>query len=367
MKKLLVFLAFFGFLLAYGSDLYAKADELDAAIRDASKFLNKNIRKKSKIVILNIQSPSSDLSDYIIDELIANSINDKVFSVVDRQQLDEKRGEHDIQWFKEVDDKTAVEIGKFFDAQFVVSGVMGRLGSGYRIRIRTLDVLTAQVHGQYNRNFASSPLIATLYVGGSGGMPPAVVRSSTSTAQSRPAVSEEPDIREYKVGETGPAGGIIFYDKGINSGGWRYLEAAPEEAEFQAKWSIRGTKVDNTQETIGSGKQNTQLIVEKFNQASLERDTAAQKCDDLEIGGFVGWFLPSKDELALMYENLKQKNIGGFKDEIYWTSSGGSESWGNIIAMAIRFQSGSVISAASSDMYASNTRYVRPIRQVPGP
>ena len=40
------------------------------------------------IVILNMQSDSAALSDYIIDELIANAVNDKIFKVVDRQQLD---------------------------------------------------------------------------------------------------------------------------------------------------------------------------------------------------------------------------------------------------------------------------------------
>ena len=31
----------------------------------------------------------------------------------------------------------------------------------------------------------------------------------------------------YSIGSYGPAGGRIFYDKGNNDGGWRYLEAAP--------------------------------------------------------------------------------------------------------------------------------------------
>jgi hypothetical protein len=36
----------------------------------------------------------------------------------------------------------------------------------------------------------------------------------------------------YKVGDFGPGGGWIFYDKGKISNGWRYLEAAPVDMEF---------------------------------------------------------------------------------------------------------------------------------------
>ncbi|GHU30912.1 hypothetical protein FACS1894172_04920 [Spirochaetia bacterium] len=35
----------------------------------------------------------------------------------------------------------------------------------------------------------------------------------------------------YKIGDTGPAGGLIFYNKGDYSDGWRYLKAAPANTE----------------------------------------------------------------------------------------------------------------------------------------
>jgi hypothetical protein len=114
--------------------------------------------------------------------------------------------------------------------------------------------------------------------------------ASDITAQSSPSV---PAI--YRIGDTGPAGGLIFYDKGNNSQGWRYLEAAPYEAEFQAVWSVRDTRVENTQEAIGNGRRNTQLIIEAFTRAIGEWDTAAQYCDELVFNGFDDWFLPSKD------------------------------------------------------------------------
>ncbi|MBU4502160.1 MAG: DUF1566 domain-containing protein [Nanoarchaeota archaeon] len=52
-----------------------------------------------------------------------------------------------------------------------------------------------------------------------------------------------------------------------------------------------------------------------------ETDRAAQLCDALNYGGYTDWFLPSKDELNLMFKNLKVNGIGGFADDDYWSSS----------------------------------------------
>ena len=62
-------------------------------------------------------------------------------------------------------------------------------------------------------------------------------------------------------------------------------------------------------EIIGSGKRNTQLIVETFKQTSGEWDTAAQKADDLVFNGFDDWLILSSVELDQMYGNLKRKNL----------------------------------------------------------
>jgi hypothetical protein len=163
------------------------------------------------------------------------------------------------------------------------------------------------------------------------------------------------DNKTYDVGDTGPAGGIIFYNKGDNSDGWQYLEAAPAEAEFQRiEWGPGNlpkvkrtvTLEGNTKMTIGSGKQNTRILYEKLQElfSATEKEYALdgeqfkwqnnlknhykyaiRVCAEFEFAGFKDWFLPSREELDLIYKNLRSKGIGGFGRNKYWTSSEGTD------------------------------------------
>ena len=130
------------------------------------------------------------------------------------------------------------------------------------------------------------------------------------------------DSGTYALRDIGPAGGYIFYDKGYYSNGWRYLEAAPVSTEpyYDWCWCSDGTFIRGTKTGIGSGQSNTTTIVAWLNSHS-ETHCVAQRCDALVYSGYSDWFMPSKDELNLMYENLKCFGIGGFESVGYWSSS----------------------------------------------
>jgi hypothetical protein len=150
----------------------------------------------------------------------------------------------------------------------------------------------------------------------------------------------------YTLGETGPGGGIVFYDRGYVSDGWRYLEAAPASAEFKVEWGLYGTSVSGTNTGTGSGKRNTQIVASRGG-------TAAQRCAALNTGGYHDWFLPSKDELNLMYTNLKAKGLGGFSNDRYWSSSEPN----SLSAWYQRFSDG-----YQGPNYKANTYSVRAVR-----
>ena len=124
----------------------------------------------------------------------------------------------------------------------------------------------------------------------------------------------------YTVGQPGPAGGIVFFDKGSYSDGWRFLEAASADIAGTAEWGANNKVISRTNTGRGAGKQNTQTIADYLRENG-ETGRAAQITQEFRQGGYADWFLPSKDELNLMYENLKQKGLGRFQNGVYWSSS----------------------------------------------
>jgi hypothetical protein len=160
-----------------------------------------------------------------------------------------------------------------------------------------------------------------------------------------------PAGKTYQIGDTGPAGGIIFY---VNPAAdtWKYMEAAPVTFEFKAVWASDNANIAGTRVAVGSGKRNTELISTYLNNAG--KDGAAQECVMLSINGFSDWFLPSQGELNLMYLNLKVKSLGGFAADRYWSSSTSDDSY----AWYQGFDNG-----GQDQFYRFNSYRVRAIRQ----
>jgi hypothetical protein len=290
------------------------------------------VPKGSNAVFLNIKSDYPDLSEYLLSILSENAVNDGVFSVVDRQRLDVIRAELNFQMSGEVSDESAQSIGKMLGAQSIVSGAVSKIGPLYRVQVKAIEVQTAGVLAQWSRNISSNATIAALtvnYAPAGGAAAAAVAVPAVSPARSparSPAAPAEAAL--YKIGDEGPAGGLIFYDKGNSSDGWRYMEAAPASTELKdIKWGPEG-EIGGTRIEIGAGKRNTQIIV-NYAVSSGGTYRAAWLCDSLEYGGYEDWFLPSKAELNLMYLNLRERDLGGFIKEWYWSSSesGGNNSW----------------------------------------
>jgi len=116
--------------------------------------------------------------------------------------------------------------------------------------------------------------------------------------------------KAYADNTAGPAGGILFYDKGNYDGGWRFMEAA--SANVNGTWyngtsiNILGAKGSD----YGNGKTNTEAIVAAQGVGSY----MAFLCYEFSQGGYADWFMPSyneSDKLITVYPACKT-DVGSF-------------------------------------------------------
>ena len=123
----------------------------------------------------------------------------------------------------------------------------------------------------------------------------------------------------YNIGEIGPAGGKVFYSSLDGTTSWHFLEAAPTDLSSSFSWSNDITSFSGLSTSIGSGLSNTELIV--LNQGA-SGNYSALKAQQYAYGGFTDWFLPSRDELSEMYQNLYLNSGNGLAtNSEYWSSS----------------------------------------------
>jgi hypothetical protein len=149
------------------------------------------------------------------------------------------------------------------------------------------------------------------------------VKSASAAAPAQDASGTE--TRTYKLGDTGPAGGKIFYysAEGFtmtdNGQVCHYLEAWTEDEVGQFTWLspekyIRDIFTGSEGRKIGAGRKNTALILAKDNRAP-----AARRGNFYKYGGKSDWFLPSIDELTELYKN--KDLIGNMLPTEYWSST----------------------------------------------
>lgn len=139
------------------------------------------------------------------------------------------------------------------------------------------------------------------------------------------------------IGDIGPAGGVVFYDAGVHMPWGRYMEAAPVSVEgVGLPWKrlnaidirkpvYRDSKGQPARvkrvlsKSIGMGQINTKTILKAYGRGRY----AARYADAMVFNGYDDWFLPSKDELNVMYTVLSTAypRIGDYARSFYWSSS----------------------------------------------
>ncbi|WP_308993358.1 DUF1566 domain-containing protein [Mariniflexile litorale] len=153
-------------------------------------------------------------------------------------------------------------------------------------------------------------------------------------------------------------GGIVFY---LDDTGEHGLVCATKDLIQPMRWGYNDVLLNNTQQTIGSGLANTQAIAAAY----PDIETAAKLCLNFEYNEYDDWYLPSLDELNLIYINKNKINPTAIANDgeafqaldddrsNYWSSSEGGE----MNAWLIQFDTG-----VTKTYYKTYIQHMRAIR-----
>lgn len=260
--------------------------------------------------------------DLLFRRIQSEFVNTYRFSVVDRGALSKILAEKEFQDNSDWSSPEKVaRLKEAFNAQYIVTSVIESYDYMLSVTINIIDVNTTQIVASENSNEKSVKDLM------SGKLKNLIIRVS-SKVQTDSAQSS------YLIGGVGEGGGIVFYysKEGFpvynadgNSSTFHYLECS-YDVLGRVEWGKDGS-ID-TKYGIGYGKLNTKKISDA-NTSRTASNCAAKLCLSFStMNTSAGdWWLPSKDELNLIYENLKKQGFIEDGDYFFWSSSSYSKNY----------------------------------------
>jgi hypothetical protein len=126
---------------------------LEAALYAAADVIITRLKPQTTVAVVSIASQDVEAADFVVDELAYVIVSSGNFKVVDRKSLEAIRSEQNFQISGEVDDDSAVSIGKLLGANIVITGSISGVGSTRRLRLKALDVMTAEITAMASEAF----------------------------------------------------------------------------------------------------------------------------------------------------------------------------------------------------------------------
>lgn len=147
--------------------------------------------------------------------------------------------------------------------------------------------------------------------------------------------------KTYSVGDTGPGGGIVFYasPQGFavedGKGGVKichYLEVSKEDLGTMTWCPTGNLAVELPVYEIGNGLSSSRKIADfpYYKVKPTGKNCAAVACLQYKTKTTKtgDWYLPTADELRLVFKNLTAEQLGCTHQDFYWSSSSeGNSAW----------------------------------------
>ena len=130
------------------------SDTLIDSIFKAHDDLSAGIPPGSILGLIRISSQDEEEGWFAEEQLIFLLVQSGMYRVVERRELDIIRDEQNFHLSGEVDDETAVSIGRMAGAGIVITGSILPYGPVRFLNLRALDVETAQIRAVSSRPFA---------------------------------------------------------------------------------------------------------------------------------------------------------------------------------------------------------------------
>ena len=158
------------------------------------------------------------------------------------------------------------------------------------------------------------------------------------------------------VGDVGPGGGVIFYDRGTTAAWGRFIEAAPAGwagsiDDPSVQWGCSGTSVA-TSYNYGDGESNTAAIVTACPTSAAATISALSLTVDGEV--FDDWLMPSSYELNMLIDRSDVvPGLDPAGDPAYWSSR--------------TYGTASAYVGGNTTESRNNLNRIRPVRYLDGP
>lgn len=248
--------------------------------------------------------------------------------VVDRSKFDKIKAQQNFQLSDWSNNDKVAKLGKALNANVVVTGQAMKFRAQVMFIVQILDVNSTEIISSSDERVGDVDELFSRF--------PAMCRELTKNL----VKPQNAAAGKYKIGDFGPGGGYVFYyseagfpvyeSDNANPVICHYLECSPVELgsitwcpcrKGQYQWCCNV----NTMDGVGAGKLNTAHILNSTHyDGSLltPSNCAAYACSRYFTGTTKEgeWYLPSKLELDLIYENLR-KSGKIVSDAWHWSSS----------------------------------------------
>ena len=281
-------------------------------------FSQQSAKPNVVIVPFDAKGVPQDEADVVTELFISEYAATGKATVPDRNSFDKLAKEQSFQASSWSDSEKIAKLGKAINANQAVVGQIMKFREEIIVTIKVIDINTTEILSSKTERLKDiSQLFDKI---------PAICKELAEKSNYVPM--------QYKVGDEGEVGGIVFYvsQEGFivydGKGGQKIchcLEMSKPTLGL-SKWAPEKSDFINTisEKSLGYGKSNTYKILNYYKNSSLtEENCAAYRCSiySTEKAAAGEWFLPSRDELDLMYKAMKEAAVSDATINWFWSSS----------------------------------------------